>query len=679
MKRLFLYTLTCTTLILSIHACAWRQSATVGERKAETALAERDTSAAIRHFESVVGRKGISPRSYEELGRLYRAKNTIFGRLLSQRTLERGRLKYPEDPGIIYELGLTYAEQGYHREAANCFRRAIAHDYNHCDAHFQLGLYWFDKWKHVIPYWDYLAEARAEFKRTRDCDPARIDAHEKLVFAAWALDQEPNAKKWRDEMIALHPQAPEANLLAGAMAYKKARYDSCKTHFDLAIQHMDEEEREAYLDIAMLLPDSDEKMLYKEASIEKKATFRRIYWIQRDPDPTTTSNERELEHIYRKYLAECYLAHDRPPMRGWETERGQVLVKFGWPTDIETSLGGGLRGRQETWQYADGRHFMQIVFEDQFLNGNYIIPISPWVDASVLYVDPPQSTYRPESEVIPAFLDVVAFRNDDFSSMVYTCVALDVDSMDAFVDLREAGSIVERISFFGEEWDHRSTVVDSMNPQRFVEHRRAGRKWFHRVREHQVPFDDHNLALCIEDVDRHSRAVMRSSAQTLRLLSDSLTVSDILLYRDMPQNRTDDVLMRGGRTFYPNPKARYASTELLRIYVEIYNIETTGLTQEYDMIYLIFEASETKSRVARFFGGLKKLAGFESSPDPVISQTFSRSSPRGRAEELLAIDIDSLRPGKYVLRVAVHDRWTGAVAYRTKGFWKITDTASTRN
>ena len=97
----------------------------VGEQKAETALAERDTSAAIRHYESVAGRKGASPQSYEELGRLYRAKNTIIGRLLSQRILEEGRLKNAEHPGITYELGLTYEAQGFYGESANCFRRVI--------------------------------------------------------------------------------------------------------------------------------------------------------------------------------------------------------------------------------------------------------------------------------------------------------------------------------------------------------------------------------------------------------------------------------------------------------------------------------------------------------------------------------------------------------------------------
>ncbi len=73
--------------------------------RARRSLAQGDTTAAIEHIEGINLRKQQDPALYVLLGRLYRDLGTINGRLQSQRLLEGGLQKFPNNADLLFLLG----------------------------------------------------------------------------------------------------------------------------------------------------------------------------------------------------------------------------------------------------------------------------------------------------------------------------------------------------------------------------------------------------------------------------------------------------------------------------------------------------------------------------------------------------------------------------------------------
>ena len=69
---------------------------------------------------------------------------------------------------------------------------------------------------------------------------------------------------------------------------------------------------------------------YKDADLEAKQTYFKRFWKERDPNPKTPNNELKDEYFRRiNYANRNYTAFGQP---GWITDRGRILIKFGFPT-----------------------------------------------------------------------------------------------------------------------------------------------------------------------------------------------------------------------------------------------------------------------------------------------------------------------------------------------------------
>jgi GWxTD domain-containing protein len=98
---------------------------------------------------------------------------------------------------------------------------------------------------------------------------------------------------------------------------------------------------------------------------------------QADPLLLTRYNERQLEHYARVTLATLCFSHPsgvgrEPEELGWQTDRGQTLIRYGLPKHWalmrpEVIPGEGLVPPTEQWDYGK----FDLLFEDSFLNGRY--------------------------------------------------------------------------------------------------------------------------------------------------------------------------------------------------------------------------------------------------------------------------------------------------------------------
>ncbi len=649
------------------------------EREVDAALARGDTTRAIRLLKRGVASPDAAPRDYATLGSLYRSRGSITDRLASQRVLELGLKDAPDDPDILIELGKTYYAQTFYGDAERCFSRVLELDGDHCEAHYYLGLNAYRKWKHIQTYDHHLFTTISHMRSVLRCAPEKTDAHLMFAFSSYVIGDTNQCLVACERYLERNPTSPDMLFLAGVVAYDRADIQTAWDYFNRGLDALDEDERQNYLDIGLLI-FGDEKDAYDLSSKDEKKDVCRVYWVQHDPDPTTPLNERLLEHIYRTCLAELHYAIPRLAIRGWDAERGKALIKFGRPTNVRSTLEGREfhDGRTEIWTYLPAGEGFILYFRDEFLNGNYTVPMdyAYSIAAQTLYTDPPMTETVPDITLVPGAVDVSAFRESSLSSRVYLSFAVDADSLGFRLAPWQPDSYVVRSAFYDEDGRPEAFYADTLAGTAFpipAPPQWRGRESYSLVRDYELPFHRYTVAFCVEDDRPLAQTLLWAEANTVKFLSSKLTLSDVLLWRAPRDAQEWPTIVRSGTSYVPNPRREYRTAEKLGLYMEIYNLSVSRLRSEFEITYSIYAAEHPSSPWVRIGRGIKRLLQMDTSSNPVISQTFQRTGTQHQVAEDLAIDIDSLAPGEYVLTVRVKDRESGDVAVESKPFTKLSE------
>jgi GWxTD domain-containing protein len=130
----------------------------------------------------------------------------------------------------------------------------------------------------------------------------------------------------------------------------------------------------AIMQLKYIAADDEYRHLVRTHGQKREELFR-DFWKQRDPTPSTPTNEKMDEYYRRVHYANEHFTGYRG---GWESDMGQVYVIFGPPNDIERHPFDLSQKPYEIWYYYDiNRKF---IFQDQEGFGDYRL-ISPlWSD-----------------------------------------------------------------------------------------------------------------------------------------------------------------------------------------------------------------------------------------------------------------------------------------------------------
>jgi len=665
-----------TSLILCVSAYAVLMPSCTGSSRSPSPeelydfLALGDTASVVKRIEKVNLRRHQDPGLYVLVGRMYRDLGTVNGRLLSQRVLERGLARFPRNADLLEELGKTYFAQTFYPDALRYFRSALEAEPGRCEAHFFIGLYYYNNWKRVNQYIDDLTTSRRHFAAAIQCDSTHIESTIKLAYVLYALDRRDEAADAVETAIGRFDTAPEFYLLRGTMAYDDERYDEADADFRTGLMLMEPELQLEYLDLFTLLP-YNERFLYGQSHEDKRATIERGYWIDHDPDPTTAINERWLEHVYRMFIADLHFSCYRPPIRGWRTERGATVVKFGWPWHIQSTLGDSqFSGRREEWHYIDRRNKLRrFVFVDEYLSGNLRIPIRSDSMVVVLRYDPRMSSFVSETEVIPGAMSVAAFKDDQFSCTYYISAAVDAASLRNTVDLSKVNRFLFRGTFFDDKWNVDHRFADTLWTSDVPTEKSGRTQSYLFLRSVSLPFDTYHVACTFEDEHSFARALFKEPGDSYRYADDGLCVSDLLLQNK--SRRGIASFSRKGKKLYPNAGRSFSQGQRIEVYFEVYNLEMSSRRSNFDVTFLIYEAPEARpSRWRRLGRRIAGIAGFAADRDPAISQTIQKRGAAHTSDEDMTINIDALEPGRYELAVSIADKISGESAHSTSVFVK---------
>ncbi len=633
----------------------------------------RNQDVAIAQLESEGAHDGVDAAAACRLGRLYRERNTIQSRLLSQDVLENARAQHPNDVDVTMELASTYFAQTFYPDALRLLRDVLAVDPARCDARTLLGLYHYQNWKRMNEYRDDLADARRELRSALACDSTNAEVALRALIAGYALNDSIRAEC--DAYVARFPARPEFRMMRGTLAFDARRYDACARDYAAGVALMDDATALVYHNLTFVLGANDDAR-YRDATADVQEDFQRGLWLVADPDPTTQVNPRALEHAYRLFLADCLYSNEPTGKRGWETDRGEAFVRFGRPMDIDYTMGDVFNsGKVETWSFNTDGLFHQLVFVDEFLNGNPRIPYDADITLHFMRHSPASTTLVPDAAPIPGVVDAYAFKDESMASSVYLAMAIDADALRSVVNLSKVGRFHLRASYFDERWLREGDFADSVRAGDLVETRSARGRAFEVVRRVQVPCDRYHFAVAFEDPYRLARAVGRRDADARRFVGDELALSDVLLYRAEAPRAGEPAIERGGGRMRPNVERACVQGERLRAYVEIYNLRLTtqggARASSYDLRYAIFRAPAVDDPAWVDWGRRAiEWAGFGDDEDAAISQTFRREGRSHDDRESIAIDVDALDEGRYELVVEVSDRRSGQHALVHAPFWK---------
>ncbi|MBN2414054.1 GWxTD domain-containing protein [candidate division KSB1 bacterium] len=130
-----------------------------------------------------------------------------------------------------------------------------------------------------------------------------------------------------------------------------------QNNLDLAIEQL---KMIAHKDIISKIkeaPESEKKDLYDQ------------FWKERDPTTDTPENELKTEFFQRINFANQNFAESFPYSNGWETDRGEIYIKYGPPTQVERQQAELSNPGIEIWYYAniDRKYY----FADRNGNGSY--------------------------------------------------------------------------------------------------------------------------------------------------------------------------------------------------------------------------------------------------------------------------------------------------------------------
>jgi len=145
---------------------------------------------------------------------------------------------------------------------------------------------------------------------------------------------------------------------------------------------------ESFFEKARLIMTDEEIAIYKQLpDLKSKDEFIDEFWSKRDPFPETPENENKIEFERRITYANRWFRENRGPGRGWNTQRGRILLQLGEPDNryLNELLNNPSIKGYERWIYYE--HRLELVFIDregfgEFKMSNFPVELLTAIDTA---------------------------------------------------------------------------------------------------------------------------------------------------------------------------------------------------------------------------------------------------------------------------------------------------------
>ena len=669
-----------------------------------------DTDARIERPEAEL-RRATNPDSVRlELAVTYRARDGVQNRLRALRLLEGLQPALSGDRRFLREYCLTL--EACHRYDLAC--QAAERLLEVAPDQIDIRLVCVRAAVRTLMRYDreaFLNDALEQLDRILAREPTHREALrlKSLLYAWWALrDREtaPGAHRQglacAEEALRHAPQDIAVQLLEGIHRHGLGDDERAEIGFRRAIALMDATEQEVFF-----RPPG-------EADAGAEGDLTRA-WRQADPIPLSVVNEGQLEYWYRLALADAFFGDPDRNLRGWETDPGRVLVRYGPPEkrSFEPAyMTGGdasyakypsrgthprsvdmlptLEPPMLTWMCRVGGHAVPMTFRDPTLAGSW--RATPETREAIEYLDQNLPAFLMPSAPargVTVHLLATSFSAGEGRSRVTVTLGLDPatrigpSSTEPSLAMSIRVTDANGVTVASDRW--RVTDEDRCASAPALPLAQA-------TREYPLPPGDYALTAEITGGPGMLPGTVRIPFAVHAFPPRELAVSDLELLQEGSAECPSPAIVRAGQLWLPCALPLVGDARGLDAYFEIYNLAIDPPTgqQRFQVRYTLLPRAYTMALAARETG-----AG-EGAPDALgavapgaqldettlthrnyVDVLFPEERRRGRpgasAIKVAALPVRGLDVGTYELIVTVRDLVRGSSVSSRRALAIMTD------
>ena len=454
------------------------------------------------------------------------------------------------------------------------------------------------------------------------------------------------------------PWDPQGWLALGLAAHRLSDERAAQAAFDSALVFLSPVDRDRYTRLSRILrpKTSDttsmgDSVRFAAVAPEARAAMERVYWMLSDPLALTPENEHRLEFLARVAYAELRWTSDDFDLRGADTDRGDVWVRYGPPALVagfppENGVSSLL------WLYSHGLAFVfrtPPTYGTATFAGDY---------AERARLERLRTPVRWDNLEIGRRIDSIAvqlarFRGAGDSTDVFLAADIPVDSLTAGLDVRR-GALDVDLRVYGA--DARVVVRDSTRTSVEVGSREAPRTraWRERLGPGTHVYRVEALQ---PDAMRGARALgaVRTGSGSGFAMSDVLVAARVL-----PRQGSSG---EGGGARWsefnivPNV-GTFHRGESVALLWETYALQAKNGGSRYRVAVTLERVRKRGAAAfaARVVGGAASAVGRNARGNGRVRLTYDRQAPAAPvAVEYLTLDLGQAPAGRYRLAVEVTD------------------------
>ncbi len=603
----------------------------------------------------------------------YLRQGGLENRLKAYELLERYRYACRRDPFTYFVAGLIYLARQNEFQAKREFKKAVELDTTFVNAYVRLGeIYLHSMLDYYYRYTDTeiplsyrefaiddFDQAVSYLKRALQIDPSNREAKYLLGNLYYEVGD-------YDQMIELFRQALAAdsldtkfNMFLGLAYLANRQYSEAARCFRRVIPRLKGKERRVFTRPLFLKELKGDSLSAEESD---------RYWRQNDPLFLTPENERLLEHYGRVAYANLRFSVPRLGIEGWNTDRGRTYIRYGPPQFImeygKSIEGGAVYPPTQIWFYKD----FFLYFSDEFWNGEYRFTQPPLslksrfrertlIDftlvAQNLFRTIPQ---RFEFELsggtfqVPYRFTFFRQKNQLEGLLVFELPRMSEYSREEF----SLGLFrLSRLRIPETSWKEELQLSPSTSPVNRLDSSLVAFLTFNT--------DSGRFRYSLEIIDEQEERcfVSRDSLQPPGLLTDRLTISDLLLAYDIQSASIPHFFHRHHLSILPSATHLFAKNQPLYLYFEIYNIP---VTRPGERVNLRVENTLTALQKRNF---LWRLLGKRQREISIVNE-YVATAPQDFIVQTL--NLSNLSPGRYQLEIAVTEEKNGQTSVRRVEF-----------
>lgn len=478
------------------------------------------------------------------------------------------------------------------------------------------------------------------FQKAFDLHPASAAA------AAGLLGRHSRDGRWQEFLLVAerHVAASDtsgwAHIWKGAALFRNGDPVAAERSFKAGLARLEPAEREILNDLTdIVLKDIAELM--DEMDWDELGKVRDHVLGISDPMRMTRQNERALEHWTRVAIAELWFGDALMQRRGYDTEPGQILIRYGpprWTRQIAGNSIHGRIGRTIFWTYT--RDQPSFIFEKNagWRRMRHAFDSYSREHAADLKNHVP-SVYRPPwLRALPH--QVVRFKGTR-SATAAEIFFQAPEGPDGFEG--RAGVYLMPRTLGGEEHRTERDIDLPENVRQIV---------FRLPLEPGVYPYSAELMSADESIRRASRGRITAS-----VYGDWLATSDLLIARRIEPLRSI-VRTREDLSIQASPDLSIGRSEPLGVYFEVYGLSTDA--DDVGSYRVDVELRGRRGLVGRLTSALGRILPGGNDDSGRLSWEREAEVRDGRVPEWFTLQIPDAEPGAYDLKVTVTDRSTGA-------------------